>query len=434
MPPLVLRSGQKLGKYRIRRRLASGGMGQVFVAHDTVEGQDVALKLPLEGRPSLVDDLRREIRLVARLDHPNVLSIKNADVIDGHVVVAYALGEESLADRLRRRLSVRTALDYGAQLLGALAHAHEHHIVHCDVKPENIVLFADGTARLTDFGIAKVCLRTIEGSASGSLGYIAPEQALGRPTPRSDVFSAGLLIYRMITGELPQWPFEWPLPGHEKLKRCPPELIEVIRRSIEVDERKRYRDAGAMEAAFLRARSRTIRALNGTAGRTDRPHKTGSRNWRTLRVKQFKRAFKGALSLDRECAGCHEPVDERMHTCPWCSASPVQLLGETKYPAQCSRCERGIKLDWKYCPWCYGGKIGPLSTRTFTDRRYVARCHKCGDKRLMPFMRYCPSCNAKTKRRWRLGPGDQRCPGCDGSVAGGFWVSCAWCGTELPRD
>jgi serine/threonine-protein kinase len=409
-------------------------MGVVFVASDTVLGEDVALKLPLEGRPSLVDDLRREIRLVAKLDHPNVMPIKNADIVGDRLIVAYPLGAESLADRLKRRLSTRAALAFGDQILAALAHAHENRIIHCDVKPENLILFDDGELRLTDFGIAKVCLRTIEGSASGSLGYIAPEQALGRPSPRSDVFSAGLLIYRMLTGELPQWPFEWPLPGADRLKRLPTGLIEVIRKAVQVDDRKRYRDAIKFADAFRRAHNRALRQLNGTAGRTDRSHKTGTRSWRAMRVKQFKRTFRKVLMLDRECGGCHEPVDERMHTCPWCSADPVDLRGETKMPATCPRCDRGVKLDWKYCPWCYGGKVGPLSDRTYTDTRYTARCTRCHDKRLMPFMRYCPSCNAKVKRRWRLGAEDQKCPGCEHGVARGFWVACAWCGTELPRE
>jgi hypothetical protein len=430
----LLRPGQKIGKYRIRRKLASGGFGHVFVAHDTVEGLDVALKMPLKEGSEFVADLKHEIRLVAKLEHPNVLPIKNADMIEGKLLVAYPLGDESLADRLQRRLTLRAALDFSEQLLAALAYAHEQHIIHCDIKPENVILFDDGTLQLTDFGIAKVCLRTIDGSASGSLGYMAPEQALGRPTPRSDVFSAGLLIHRMLTGELPEWPFQWPLPGHERLRKLPAPLVEFIRKSLQVDDRKRFRDAEQMYAAFQRIRPRVLRQMNGTTGQQHRTVKTGNKGWRALRVKQFKRAFKSALQLDRECGECHEPIDERMSTCPWCSHSPVTMLGDTRMPATCPRCERGIKLDWTYCPWCYGGKVGPQSARTYTDRRYVSRCGRCRQKKLMPFMRYCPSCNAKVARRWRLGIQDQKCPSCAQGVANEFWVACAWCGTELPRD
>ena len=93
----------------------------------------------------------------------------------------------------------------------------EKRVLHCDIKPENFILFADGTLKLTDFGIAKIARRTIEASGSGTVGYIAPEQALGRPSFRSDVFSLGLIFYQMFTKKLPQWPFAWPPPEYQRL-------------------------------------------------------------------------------------------------------------------------------------------------------------------------------------------------------------------------
>jgi Zn-finger nucleic acid-binding protein len=233
---------------------------------------------------------------------------------------------------------------------------------------------------------------------------------------------------------LPTWPFEWPLPGHERLRRLPEPLMEFVRRALQVDERKRFRDAVQMLAAYRRIRPAVLRGMNGTPASASNTSSTGRHSWRTLRVTQFKRAFKGPLRLDRACGSCHEPVDERMGTCPWCAAAPLEATGESKFPATCPRCERGIKLDWNYCPWCYGARIGPASTRTYTDQRYIARCPRCSERTLMPFMHYCPACNAKVARHWRLGEGDDKCPKCEHGVARAFWSACPWCGTELPRD
>ncbi len=131
-------------------------------------------------------------------------------------MIALPLGEESLEERLARRLSLRTALDFGEQLLRAVSFAHEQHVIHCDVKPDNLLLFPDGRLRLTDFGISKVAHRTISASGAGTVGYMAPEQAMGRPSRRSDVFASGLVLWQMFSGRLPEWPFEWPLAGYDE--------------------------------------------------------------------------------------------------------------------------------------------------------------------------------------------------------------------------
>lgn len=253
----MLRARQRLDKYRIGRRIGEGGFANVYEAMDTIEGVRVALKVPhthLITR-EVLRDFRHEVRLVARLDHPNILPLKNASFIDGHFVVAFPLGERTLADRLQSRIALGTALELAEQMLEALAYAHGHGIIHCDVKPENFILFAENRLRLTDFGVSKVAQRTIQASGSGTVGYIAPEQAMGKPSFRSDVFSAGLIAYRMFSGILPEWPFTWPLPGMAVLRRkAHPDLIAVLRKALEVDSRKRYKDAGVMARAFSRVK------------------------------------------------------------------------------------------------------------------------------------------------------------------------------------
>lgn len=203
---VVFKARQSLGKYRIERRLAEGGFAVVYQALDQVEGIRVALKIPRQNMltKGVLEDFRQEVRLAAKLDHPNILPLKNAEFIGEHFVVVFALGERTLADRLVSRLGLRSALDYSEQMLEAVAHAHRHRIIHCDVKPENLILFANNRLRLTDFGIAKLALRTVRASGSGTMGYMAPEQAMGKPSFRSDVFATGLIIYRMLSGHLPE--------------------------------------------------------------------------------------------------------------------------------------------------------------------------------------------------------------------------------------
>jgi eukaryotic-like serine/threonine-protein kinase len=256
----MVRVGQRLGKYRLKRRLARGGFGDVFAAYDTIEGISVAVKVPLGVvNQENLDDFRREVRITAKLDHPNILPIKNADFIDGVFAIVQPLGQRSLDARLSKRMNLATKLDYVDQMLAGLSHAHEQGIIHCDIKPDNMILFADGRLRLADFGIAKFARKTIQGSASGSVGYMAPEQAMGRPSARSDVFSAGLVIHQLLTGKVPEWPFAWPPLGWERLKRQHPDLRDFVRRAIEVDARKRYRDAVVMYRAFKRLKPKALK-------------------------------------------------------------------------------------------------------------------------------------------------------------------------------
>jgi len=421
-----------LGKYRIQRRLARGGFAEVYQAFDTVEGIRVALKIPY---PQLVsgdslDAFRREVRLTARLDHPNILPIKNAGFIGERFVIVTPLGEQTLAERLKSRISVKLALDYAGQMLEALAFAHRQRVMHCDVKPDNFLIFSGNRIRLADFGIARVAFRTVLASGSGTVGFMAPEQAMGRPSLRSDVFCLGLVLYRMLAGRLPEWPFEWPFPGHEKLRRAVhPDLVRFLQRALEVDPRRRFEDGVRMLAAFQRLRART---KNRLARRRKAVRPKGS-DWKTVRLREFQRRYGRVLEARSPCPRCKGPMAQSMRACPWCGVPRKLFRGETRFPARCPRCRRGLKLDWRFCPWCYGGVVGPASNRTFSDRRYSARCANpaCERKSLMPFLRYCPWCRRKVARRWPLEGSRERCRRCGWGVAGEFWSFCPWCGGRL---
>ncbi len=428
-----IRTRQKLGKYRIDGKLGDGGFAAVYKATDTIEGVRVALKIPHDYlvTENVLEDFRNEVRLAAKLKHPNILPLKNADFVEGRFVVAYPLGERTLAERLQSRVSLSVSLDYAEQMLAAVAYAHEQRVIHCDIKPENLLLFSDGKLMLTDFGIAKIAMRTIRASGSGTVGYCAPEQAMGQPSFRSDVFSLGLVQYRMLSGRLPEWPFRWPPPGFDRLRRrVHPELIELIRRAMEVDPYKRFPNAVAMLSSLRRIKSRVLQHGGATAVSASRAE--SKRDWRTLQRRQFQRMFGAALETRHSCSRCDGPVSEAMTFCPWCGQDRARFDGESRFPLKCPRCRRGLKLDWAYCPWCYGGGFEVPTSRQYPDLRYAARCGnaRCSRRQLMPFMRYCPWCHRKVERKWKVEGSTDRCASCGWGVVAEFWSYCPWCGKK----
>ena len=434
-----LRRRQILGKYRIERFIASGGYAAVYKARDTIENRLVALKVsgPDLGPEQKAANLS-EVRVTSRLEHPNILPVKNAEEIGERFVVAHPLAEQTLHDRLGRRLRTDVALSYATQLLSALAHAHSRHVIHCDVKPENVLLMDDERICLADFGIAKVAQRTISAAGTGTLGYMAPEQAMGKPSRRSDVFSAALVIYRMLAGRLPSWPYEWPLPGAERLRAFHPAVTEFLQKATAVDARKRFRDCGQMLEAWekllptARERGPARRRKTVRATRSTRP----ARDWEALRQREFRQRFGRALGTKHSCRRCDGPVSEPMAHCPWCGDKRKRHDGETSgFPAACPRCRRGVKLDWTYCPWCYGGAIGPLSEREYKDRRYLGRCpdNACGGRPVMPFMRYSPWCRRKLNKVWLVPSHRERCKGCGWGVLSEYWSTCPWCGRACTK-
>ncbi|MEM7610465.1 MAG: serine/threonine-protein kinase [Pseudomonadota bacterium] len=422
------RARQLLGKYRIVRRLALGPLAEVYHAYDTVQQLPVALKLPLTvtARIDEVSDFVSEVRIASKLSHPNILSIHNASFIGERFVIAMPLGIESLASRLERRMANAQAVEFCGQALCALAHAHEHNVIHCDIKPENFILFEGQQLRLADFGFAKVSKRTIKGSGSGTIDYIAPEQAMGKPRMASDVFSLGLVFYQMFTGVLPEYPFDWPPSQHARLlSRTNEAFSAMLRKAMDPDPRRRYRDAGVMLAAFLHATS----AVRRQKGKGRRPAKNAREPaWRKAQWREFRREYRQHLELKAQCRRCEGPVAMQMQACPWCGTDNPAAGAEPSMPAQCPRCERGVKLDWNYCAWCYGSGFEPETTRRFADKRYIERCSNSACKQpLMAHMRYCPWCRSKVRRRWQMRSNDLACRTCKQPIASDYWRYCAWC-------
>lgn len=428
----MLRARQRLGKYKIINRVASGPLADVYRAYDTIQKTRVALKIPKSVVDIGHDEFLHEVQVATKLKHPNILSVLNASYIDDHFVIAMELGEESLAHRMERRISTARALDLAEQAIAALAHAHEHKIIHCDIKPENFILFPDNQLRLADFGFAKISLRTLKASGSGTVEYIAPEQAMGRPKFQSDVFSLGLVLYRLFSGTLPEWPFAWPAAGHERLvARVRPEVVEMLKKSIQVDPAKRYTNAMQMQAAFERA-SRTARRQKRL--KPKHSNRSGS-SWRALQWREFRRRFGKTLETNHQCRRCEGPVAESMQACSWCGFDNPTRGSTSKMAATCPRCERGVKNDWDYCPWCYGSGFEEEASRHYPDKRYSARC---GNQRcrgwLIPFMRYCPWCRTKVRRPWKLEGSKHSCTACKWGIAKEFWNFCSWCREPVRRE
>jgi serine/threonine protein kinase len=201
------------GRYRLEARIGSGGMSTVYRAFDETLERQVAVKLMNREVASDSDQLerfRREARAIAQLSHPHVVGVIDAGEDDGrpYIVLEYVEGE-TLKERIRRhgRLPIPEAVAYAIEIARALGAAHARHIVHRDVKPQNVLIDQEGTAKVTDFGIARTLEEdglTADGRVLGTTDYVSPEQALGQHVNgQSDLYSLGIVLYEMLTGEVP---------------------------------------------------------------------------------------------------------------------------------------------------------------------------------------------------------------------------------------
>src|SRR5215216_4428944 len=200
-------------RYRLEEKIGSGGMSSVYRAFDPMLERWVAIKLmhrDISHDPDQLERFRREARTVAQLNHPHVVTVIDAGEDEGapYIVFEYVEGE-TLKERIRRlgRLPVSEAVAYAIEIGRALECAHANRLVHRDVKPQNVLIDPDGRAKVTDFGIARSLEAqglTATGRVLGTTDYVSPEQALGHEvTGQSDIYSLGIVLYEMLTGETP---------------------------------------------------------------------------------------------------------------------------------------------------------------------------------------------------------------------------------------
>ena len=207
-------TGKRLdGRYEIQELIGVGGMAVVYKAYDTIDDRTVAIKILKDeflGNQEIIRRFKNESKAIAVLDHPNIVKVYDVSFGDRlqYIVMEYIDGI-SLKEYLNQQKEIRwkEALHFTMQILRALQHAHEKGIIHRDIKPQNIMLLQDGTIKVTDFGIARFShseTRTMTDKAIGSVHYIAPEQARGDLTDdKADIYSVGVMLYEMITGQLP---------------------------------------------------------------------------------------------------------------------------------------------------------------------------------------------------------------------------------------
>ena len=200
-------------RYRLDEKIGSGGMSTVYRAYDPTLERWVAIKLmhrDISDDPDQLERFRREARAVARLSHPHVVTVIDFGEDEGtpYIVLEYVEGE-TLKERIKRmgRLPVVEAVAYAIEIGRALSAAHAERLVHRDVKPQNVLIDSEGRGKVTDFGIARSLEAhglTATGRVLGTTDYVSPEQALGRDvSEQSDVYSLGIVLYEMLTGEVP---------------------------------------------------------------------------------------------------------------------------------------------------------------------------------------------------------------------------------------
>ncbi|MDX6635625.1 MAG: eukaryotic-like serine/threonine-protein kinase [Solirubrobacterales bacterium] len=201
------------GRYKLEAKLGSGGMSTVYLARDTTLDRQVAVKVLHREMSEQEDQLQRfrqEARAVAKLSHPNVVAVIDAGEDGGHPYIVFEYVEgETLKQRINRvgALDPQEALAYAIEIARGLTVAHNRNMVHRDIKPQNVLIDAEGRAKLTDFGISRQLEQdgmTATGRVLGTTDYVAPEQAMGHPVDqRSDIYSLGVVLYEMLIGQVP---------------------------------------------------------------------------------------------------------------------------------------------------------------------------------------------------------------------------------------
>jgi len=275
------------GRYRLESKLGSGGMSTVYLARDGTLERWVAVKVmhrEMSDQPDQIERFRREARAVAQLSHPNVVAVIDAGEDGGHpyIVFEYVDGE-TLKQRIERvgPLPVDEATAYAIEIGRGLLAAHSRRLVHRDVKPQNVLIDSEGRAKVTDFGIARSLEAdglTQTGRVLSTTDYVSPEQAMGRGVDaRTDIYSLGVLLYEMLTGEVPftaetvvgvaMKHVNEPLPDVQKRRpEVSSALAAVVERATAKEPKKRYLDMASCLADLEAALEVEVARAGGSHG------------------------------------------------------------------------------------------------------------------------------------------------------------------------
>jgi serine/threonine-protein kinase len=317
--------GQIVGKYKILSTIGSGGFGTVYLAEDTWIDKRVALKVPHKQGVDF-GELLREPRLLASLNHPNIVTILTAEKPENvfFIVMEFVPGETLEAIITRDgALDVTRALDYTCQILNAVDHAHKQGVLHRDLRPSNVLVAESGMLKVADFGTSRFLEIAAHGTTViGSPPYMAPEQFHGKAVFASDIYSLGVTMYQMLTGELP---YEPPSPADldrlmsgdfftaPRLKnpRIPKVINDIILKAMAPEIHTRYQRAGELLDDVLAARgSRSRRTPRATA----RPEGSAEEAAQDIHVRLKARE----APQPRFCWHCRKPLHARSDRCPFC--------------------------------------------------------------------------------------------------------------------
>jgi serine/threonine protein kinase len=280
---MAISSGTKLGSYEVVAEIGAGGMGEVYQAHDTKLGRDVAIKVLPEAfahDPERLSRFQREAKMLAALNHPNIATIYGLEQSGGtSYLVMELVSGETLAGRMKRdgAVPIEEALGIARQIAEALEAAHEKSIIHRDLKPANVKVTPEGKVKVLDFGLAKAfegdaasedmsnsptlsMAATMHGVILGTAGYMSPEQARGkRVDKRADIWAFGVVLYELITGKRL---FQGEDAGHTlaavimqepDFSAAPAQVLPLLKRCLEKNPKKRLRDIGDMELLLAEA-------------------------------------------------------------------------------------------------------------------------------------------------------------------------------------
>ncbi len=264
---LIVKGSKINNRYEIIKTLGEGGMANVYLAFDTILNREVAVKIlrgDLASDPKFVRRFQREALSASSLSHPNIVEVYDVGEDEGqyYIVMEYCPGK-TLKQLLKKRgaLTLTEVIDIMMQVTDGMAHAHDAYIIHRDIKPQNIIILENGIIKITDFGIAMALNSTQltqTNSVMGSVHYLPPEQASGKgSTIRSDIYSMGILMYELLTGDVPYRGenaveialkhLKEPLPSIKKYLPGIPQSIEnIILRSTAKNPKNRYKDAREM--------------------------------------------------------------------------------------------------------------------------------------------------------------------------------------------
>ncbi len=304
--------GQQLGKYQILQTLGSGGFGTVYLAKDTWIDKKLAIKVPHKQGGDF-DELLREPRLLAALDHLNIVRILTAEKADDYffIVMEYVEGEtlEAILER-EKTLPVPRAVDITRQICAGIDYAHQQGVLHRDLRPGNVLVTENQAIKIADFGTSRFLEVAARASTViGSPPYMAPEQFQGRAVFASDIYSVGVIMYEMMTGKLPYFSVnprqleKMALSGRlarprEVSRAIPREIEEIILKALAPEISDRYQQASQL--------------LDDLSTASEIDHRASRMEDIRQRLKARERITAGF------CWHCRKPLHPRATNCPFC--------------------------------------------------------------------------------------------------------------------